>query len=166
MQIDVRRFFEIVGEREDFEFSLDLSQTEIWGHCPISAPVLIKGCVQNRSSIVTLAYNASAPIHTFCDRCLTEFDRELAFSFEYTLVKELQDEEQEGYILVEGDFLDLEELCTSDVVLNLPLKFLCKDDCKGLCTVCGCNLNHSQCDCLKQEIDPRLAALKGLLDNK
>ncbi len=164
MQIDVRRFFEIIGEKEEFEFSLDLTQTDIWGRCPISAPVLIKGYVQNRSSIVTLAYNACVNIHTFCDRCLTEFDRELAFSFEYTLVKELQDEEIQGYLLVEGDFLDLDELCTSDIILNLPLKFLCKEDCKGLCSVCGCNLNLSDCDCLNSQIDPRFAALRGLLD--
>ena len=164
MQIDVRRFFEIIGEKEEFEFSLDLTQTDIWGRCPISEPVLVKGYVQNRSSIVTLAYNACVKIHTFCDRCLAEFDRELAFSFEYTLVKELQDEEIEGYLLVEGDFLDLDELCTSDIILNLPLKFLCKEDCKGLCSVCGCNLNLSDCDCLNSQIDPRFAALRGLLD--
>ncbi len=163
MKIDVRRFFELVGEREDFEFSLDMSSVEIWSHKPIPSPVKIEGAVFNRSSIVTLAYKASFNISTFCDRCLSPFDKELSFSFEYTLVKELQDSDMEGYILVEGDFLDLGELCESDVVLNLPLKFLCRDDCKGLCSVCGKNLNQSECDCLKQEIDPRLAALKGLI---
>lgn len=163
MQIDVRKFFEIVGEREEFEFSLDLSETEIWSHKPIVSPVKIKGYVQNKSSIVTLAYKAFVNLHTFCDRCLTEFDKDLDFSFEYTLVPELQDEDGDGYILVEGDFLDLDELCVSDIVLNLPLKFLCREDCKGLCSICGKNLNHSECDCLNSQIDPRLAALKGLL---
>ena len=83
MQIDVRRFFEGDNQKEEIEFFLDLSDTEIWGHAPVSAPVKITGCVQNKSSIVTLAYKAVVDIHTFCDRCLTEFDRELAFSFEY-----------------------------------------------------------------------------------
>lgn len=165
MKIDVRRFFEIVGEKEDFEFSLDMSQMDIWSHKPINSPVIVKGCIKNRSSIVTLAYKASLNLHTFCDRCLTEFDKPIEFSFEYTLVRELQDSDMDGYILVESDFLDVGELCESDIVLNLPLKFLCKDDCKGLCTVCGKNLNQSDCDCLKQQIDPRLAALKGLLNN-
>ncbi len=163
MKIDVRSFFEIVGEREEFEFSLDMSEVEIWSHKPITSPVIVKGVLQNRSSIVTLAYKASVKLQTFCDRCLENFEKSVDYSFEYTLVKELQDSDMEGYILVEGDSLDLGELCMSDVVLNLPLKFLCKDDCKGICSICGKNLNQSQCDCLKQEIDPRLAALKKLL---
>lgn len=165
MKLDIRKFFEVVGESEEFEFSLDLSQTEIWAHKPLPAPVLIKGRVQNRSSIVTLAYNASMTLQTFCDRCLAPFEKPVEFSFEYTLVRELQDTEQDEYILIEGDFLDLGELCESDIVLNLPLKFLCRDDCKGLCPICGVNLNQTDCDCLKQQIDPRLAALKGLLNN-
>lgn len=164
MKIDVRRFFEIVGEREDFEFTLDMTQMDIWSHKPLTSPVVVKGCIKNRSSIVTLAYNVFLNLHTFCDRCLTEFDRPIEFSFEYTLVRELQDSDMEGYILVESDFLDIGELCELDIVLNLPLKFLCKDDCKGLCSVCGVNLNQTDCDCLKQEVDPRLAALKGLLN--
>ncbi len=164
MEMDLRRLFEVPGEREDFSFELDLSDTEIWSHKPLASPVAIKGSIENRSSIVTLAYKASLILKTFCDRCLVEFERPLSFSFEYTLVRELQGEGDE-YILVEGDFLDLGELCTSDIVLNLPLKFLCRDDCKGLCPVCGKNLNHSDCDCLNSQIDPRLSALKKLLNN-
>jgi len=165
MKIDVRRLFELEGEREDFCFTLDLSQTEIWSHKPLTTPVKIEGCVQNRSTIVTLAYKASANLHTFCDRCLNEFDSSIDLSFEYTLVRELQDSDQQEYILVEGDFLDLGELCSSDIVLNLPLKFLCREDCKGLCPVCGINRNLSDCDCLNSQTDPRLAALKRLLEN-
>ena len=165
MKIDVRRIFEIEGERENFSFELDLSETEIWSHKPLTKPVKIEGCVKNRSSIVTLAYKASGDLHTFCDRCLVEFDDSIDLDFEYTLVRELQDVDAQGYILVEGDFLDIGELCESDVVLNLPLKFLCKPDCKGLCPVCGNNLNLSDCDCLNSQTDPRLAALKKLLEN-
>lgn len=163
MKIDVRRFFELVGEQQDFEFPLDMSDAEVWGKNPICSPVAVKGSIQNRSSIVTLAYNASVKIQTLCDRCLCEIDRTLDFQFEYTLVKELQDTDLDGYILVEGDILDLSELCYSDVILNLPLKFLCKEDCKGLCEICGKNKNLFDCDCLNSQIDPRLAALKALL---
>ena len=165
MKIDVRHFFEIEGEREDFFFELDLSQTEVWSHKPLTAPVKISGCIQNRSSIVTLAYKASAELHTFCDRCLSDYDSSIELNFEYTLVRELQDSELQEYILVEDDYLDMGELCESDIVLNLPLKFLCREDCKGLCPVCGVNLNLSDCDCLNSQTDLRLADLKKLLEN-
>lgn len=163
MKIGVRRFFESENEREEFSFALDLSDVEIWGHRPLNAPVVIEGVLQSRSSIVTLAYKASAQLHTFCDRCLCEFERPISFSFSYTLVRQLQDRDREDILPVEGDDLDLDELCTSDIVLNLPLKFLCREDCKGLCPICGKNKNLSDCDCLNSETDPRLAALKALL---
>jgi uncharacterized protein len=58
----------------------------------------------------------------------------------------------------------LDEIVTEDVFLNLPAKFLCSDDCKGMCFKCGKDLNSGSCSCEK-DIDPRLEALKQLLDN-
>jgi uncharacterized protein len=48
--------------------------------------------------------------------------------------------------------------------MEFPLRFLCHDDCKGLCQRCGKNLNEGECDCSKKEIDPRMAPLQKLLD--
>jgi len=53
----------------------------------------------------------------------------------------------------------------SEVILDLPSKHLCKDDCKGICFKCGKNLNEGECDCETREVDPRLAKLMELLDN-
>ncbi|MBO5857065.1 MAG: DUF177 domain-containing protein, partial [Clostridia bacterium] len=50
-----------------------------------------------------------------------------------------------------------------DVNLELPTKFLCDEDCKGICTMCGNNLNIDQCDC-KKPIDPRLEGLLQFLE--
>ena len=57
----------------------------------------------------------------------------------------------------------LKELVLSDLLLNLPMKHLCREDCKGLCPGCGVNLNREPCRCKKQ-VDPRWAALEQLLD--
>ena len=59
--------------------------------------------------------------------------------------------------------LDLDELLTEDLLLDVPSKFLCSPDCKGLCPSCGKNLNHGDCDCQQDTVDPRLAILKELL---
>ena len=61
--------------------------------------------------------------------------------------------------------LDLNELVYSEVIVSLPMKHLCKDDCKGICVKCGKNLNEGRCDCPEKEIDPRLSALAELLNN-
>ena len=81
------------------------------------------------------------------------------------LASELQDEENPDYFLLEGDELDLEELLETVFILNMDTRFLCRDDCKGLCSRCGKNLNEGPCDC-RTESDPRLAVLEQLLDDK
>jgi uncharacterized protein len=59
--------------------------------------------------------------------------------------------------------LDLDQLVEEDVNLAIPSKYLCNPDCKGLCSICGKNLNENQCDC-KAPVDPRMAVLLQLLD--
>jgi uncharacterized protein len=61
-----------------------------------------------------------------------------------------------------NDEIDLNELLREQFYLALPMKPLCRDDCRGLCTQCGTNLNTGTCDCAPVWEDPRLAALKGL----
>ena len=51
------------------------------------------------------------------------------------------------YVVTEGDSLDLDELVIQDILLQLPSKMLCKEDCKGLCSVCGTDLNFNECNC-------------------
>ena len=60
------------------------------------------------------------------------------------------------------DEIDLGQLMQEQFYLSLPMKPLCSDDCKGLCPVCGTNLNRGTCDCNTQWEDPRLAALRAL----
>ena len=71
---------------------------------------------------------------------------------------------EDEYIVCEGDGLDLEELVIADVILSMPAKLLCREDCKGLCPTCGINLNKESCGCDKKKVDPRLEALRALLD--
>ena len=60
--------------------------------------------------------------------------------------------------------LDLDELLRSDILLELPYKYLCSEDCKGLCASCGKNLNEGPCGCNLHQVDPRLEVLKKLID--
>ena len=62
----------------------------------------------------------------------------------------------------ENDEIDLGQLMSEQLYLSLPMKPLCADDCKGLCSQCGTNLNRSTCTCNPHWEDPRLAALKAL----
>ena len=82
---------------------------------------------------------------------------------EHVLLTHLDEEDTGEFIVVEGMRLDLTALVREDLLLALPAKFLCREDCKGLCPMCGKNLNDGSCSC-KKPIDPRLEALRQLLD--
>ena len=82
---------------------------------------------------------------------------------EHVLVRELNDENNDELICISSAQMDLDKLVSDDVFLSLPSKFLCAEDCKGICPTCGMNLNAGPCDC-KKSVDPRLADLLQLLE--
>jgi uncharacterized protein len=76
--------------------------------------------------------------------------------------------EEEDYFFVDSNatFFEIDDLVREAIILSLPLKPLCSEDCKGLCPICGTDLNRSQCSCVKERTDPRWDQLKGLLKRK
>ena len=105
---------------------------------------------------------ASGLLRLNCSRCLEPFN----FSFEaplaefYTTAVEGADEEA---IYFTGDYLDLTPEVLKSLLLELPMKPLCSEKCKGLCSTCGRNLNEGDCECTGTDIDPRFNVLRDLL---
>ncbi len=161
MLLDLRSVFETEGSQKEFSEELDEREYELFGTKPFVERISVRGEVTNRAGVVTLTAKVSFPLRVACDRCLEEFTRQYDYTFTHTLVRQLQDEWQD-YIQVEDGVLNLEELILSDLLLELPTKLLCKEDCKGLCPQCGCNLNHQSCDCNKAYHDPRWDVLNTL----
>lgn len=100
-----------------------------------------------------------------CNRCMDDVISEVKAEFS----KELRpgfdgEDEDELHEYLEGTVLDLEKFVLDEVYMNMPVKVLCKDECAGLCRTCGVNLNHKSCDCENDNVDPRLAGLKDLLN--
>ena len=86
-------------------------------------------------------------------------------NFEHILVHELAGEDEEEFIVC-GDYtLDLDELVAMDILLELPTRILCREDCKGLCNVCGQNLNTGSCNCEDTGLDPRMSVVRDLFKN-
>lgn len=144
--------------------ALDFSELELYGTRPLREPVRVTGQVENRAGIVRLTAEVAYVLDTACDRCMTPLHRESRLPVEHILVASLNREDAEDLILVENDQLDLDELVEADLILSLPMKTLCREDCRGLCPMCGKNLNEGLCGCRTETVDPRLAVLKELLD--
>lgn len=164
MVLNLKQLFLVEGDRIDFSYDIDLSDFELSGVRFFKSPVKISGYVFNRASIVTINYNASFTFNYNCDRCLKAVTRDCSQDYSHVLVNELCNEDSDSLYAIEHFLLDLDELAVADIVINLPLKFLCRDDCKGLCPKCGINLNDGKCDCERNQIDSRLEALTKLLN--
>lgn len=148
MKINLKQIFNITGESKDIEYSIPTDElSDIRGYSFIS-PVDVKGRVFNRADVVYLEYSVDFTLFSACDRCLKEFESSYHFDFSHIVVPSVSSD-NDDYIVAEGESIELNDIAVTDILLRLPTKILCKEDCKGLCMVCGCDLNESECNCLK-----------------
>lgn len=149
MVLDLRRIFEIPGEKQEFDYEIPVSIADDYKNIDLSLPISVKGVIKNKSGVISLDYKADYRLRHKCDRCLIEFERDYAVSCDAVVVKSLSSEDNDDYIVVGGNELDLDEHIISDLILHFPSKVLCKEDCKGLCQFCGADLNETVCSCQK-----------------
>lgn len=100
---------------------------------------------------IVIDFDVDAKTHLICDRCNSEYDAELTnhFQLSYLFVKDAirLEEFNVKYLSPDEDKIDITEDVYEYVELAIPMKKLCKEDCKGLCPKCGTNLNEHECNC-------------------
>lgn len=102
-----------------------------------------------------------------CDRCLKSVPKDVEFEFSYEVYSPEQpcedaDEDEQNFM--EGYELNVVSLVNNEILMSWPMKVLCKPQCKGICTVCGKDLNTGECGCDTFVPDPRWAALKDIFN--
>ena len=166
MKLDLRKIIHVPGASAPFDFQLDLTRMDFFGARPITRPIRVQGKVTNRAGALHLEGDASTVLDLTCDRCCKAYTAEKSVVLDSLLSTELEDEmNDDEIILLEGDAVDLDDVATTAFILGMDTKNLCSEDCKGLCSRCGADLNLGPCAC-KPDVDPRLAALAQLLDDK
>ena len=133
----------------------------------------VNGTIVRRGSRMLLDAQVESRIHLECSRCLEGFDLELSTCLDLVFHREERARLPEG--MDEEDFLLFTDTLESRydifprvrelILLELPIRFLCREDCKGICPACGANLNEIDCRCPEREPDPRWQGLKKLLRN-
>lgn len=164
MLFELKSVFLNDGEEKKVSYELDIADIDIDGAFPFKAPINVTATVSNRASLVTIKIEAVFDYTRNCDRCSKQFTRQMKMSFTHNLVQSLVDDGNDDYIETPDFKLELDEVVISDILLSLPQKNLCQSDCKGLCQICGHNLNDGECSCDKRQIDPRLEILKQIMD--
>ncbi len=94
-----------------------------------------------------------------CGRCLEDVKTniKLKASKEVDLSDEPEVDDIDEFVFMDGTVFDSERFAYGEILVNLPMKVLCSNDCKGICNRCGTNLNHGSCGCDTTELDPRMA---------
>lgn len=148
MILQLKRLFDRVGEQTDFSGVIPLEELRDLGtSLEFTSPISLEGKIQNIAGMVTLDYSLRSSLLLLCDRCLDEFTKEYDLSFSHILCLNESELTGDDDVLIEDYALDMNELAVSDLVINLPTKILCSEDCLGLCPDCGGNLNRGECRC-------------------
>jgi uncharacterized protein len=134
-------------------------------------PLLSEAEIRKTDRSVFIRGKVETNLRLQCVRCLKEFSYPLSSAFELTLYPlkgtsfaeetELNAGEMESSFF-EGGEIHLSEIACEQVFLEVPYQRFCREDCKGLCPVCGKDLNLSSCDCVKEEFASGFSALKKL----
>lgn len=168
MLINLSELFTLKGKEKDYtaEIEMNLFHGPTAGY-KFNSKELIHLHVKHlgdRKLLITgnMKFSLSIP----CDRCLEpvdypfDLDIENEVDMNKTEEERLDDLDEQPYI--SGYNLDVDQLLSNELLLNLPMKVLCKEDCKGICNRCGANLNHGECGCDRSSPDPRMSVIQDI----
>lgn len=151
--------------KKDIDVVLDLKEfSDDYETYKVIEPIRVKGTLTKQGDIIFLLGCIIGKIQLTCSRCLENFSYEFKLELQEKLTNNPENKDDE-IIFISNDKLELTEIVENNIIMSLPIQRLCKKDCKGLCQVCGKNLNYGSCNCESPDIDPRLADLKNLFSN-
>jgi uncharacterized protein len=150
------------GNEKEFTGRDSRLEIELRGDLFVFTEVLVTGLAANVGGKIYVKGSIEAKATLVCSRCLVSFTIPAGASFEEIYYAE--GSVPEGDLgdtgrIYGGEQIDLRDVIIESLVLALPMKAVCQQDCQGLCPSCGCNLNQDHCGCGPRAIDPRLADL-------
>ena len=168
MIIDVSGILKEFGGKIKIDGEVDLPDTDFMGEMyTFKTPISVKGDVTNNGKSLILAVVCSGKMGTQCARCMKDITVDIDFPVEEHLVRsDGEFSEDEDIITFDGHTVELDGIIADNLIMNIEGRYLCKDDCKGLCPVCGQDLNEGECGCSREVIDPRWQGLADLMKNE
>ncbi len=171
MQINLSELFTTEGMQKQYQIPIEMNVFQSpAGNYPITECKPVELCithVKNRN----LEIRGSLDLHLQipCDRCLEPVDIHIQTEIEKDVDMNLSEGERVENLdeqpYISGHNLDVDVLVCDELIVNMPMKVLCSEDCKGICNRCGANLNHGTCDCDVTELDPRMSVIRDIFKN-
>lgn len=166
--VNVAEINDVPGDELDVDFDATVDPLEFQGETiRFPEPFVFKVRIQNTGTALWAEVRADGKAERRCARCLEPVISpiEIRYSevFRRPNGKVVTDDEVRETVY-QGDVIDLSDGFTEQLLLQLPMKAICNEACRGLCPQCGQNLNYGQCDCRQDFINPKMAKLLELLD--
>lgn len=164
MKIDITPLFQRNGAVLPLEFTeWEDGNSDYLGVVEFVEPVKIEGTLKNENEVFVLEAKGGTEVLLWCDRCLAPVRKEFCFEIKERFAHTgSENEETETF---SGDQIDLADFVKRGIMEVLPMKVVCREDCKGLCPVCGKDLNKGDCDCDTTYRDPRFESLRALFND-
>lgn len=168
---DITEKVKTVDAVEDVTFFPTLLQVQDAGECRYLSPVAVSLSVAKEFDHIRVQGSVGTTVKLSCSRCLREFSSELSSTFTifYTkaAIAQPEDEVELGEqdlitATYSGDEIDFSAEVAEQVLLEIPYKPLCSEECKGLCASCGTDLNDSDCACNSTAVSMAFSSLQGL----
>jgi len=166
MVINVSEILKVYGAKVNVDGDISLPETAFLGEDFVfTTPMHVVGNIVNNGKALELNADCSGSMKVHCARCTKEIEEKIEFSVNELLMKDDgEDVGDEDIVLFEGYSIDITDIVINHFLMNVSGKYLCDDDCKGLCPVCGRNLNEGECGCDNTVIDPRWAGLADIMN--
>lgn len=164
MLVNLSKIFTQEETEKQLNLEFDFSDENVSLDASFTQPVKVVLDLKRGSGQTFIKLTVQSKAQCSCARCLKLFDREFNFSQEFTVTSQTLTEREPEIPVSSDGILDVKQLVLQELFLAMPTVLLCKDDCQGLCPVCG-KPKEENCGCQSTQIDPRLLILKQLLDN-
>lgn len=149
MKIDIAEAVRNEGEIYSAEYTGPFGSIDFLGERYVfSNPVRVNVDYFFNGEGIVVTGNLTAETEVACSRCLKKF----LYTVDVKFAEYYKKQPEDGVYLYTGEQIELDQMLQDNIVINLPTKQLCKEDCKGLCSKCGCDLNEGNCSC-EDDID-------------
>jgi len=135
----------------------------------VAEPIVVDGRVRSSGSEIQVSGRVETKVNVECDRCLKTIEMPVSAGFKLQYISgqdyesshaaELTSDEM-NLSVFDGEAIDIDEIVREQILLSVPDRALCDENCRGICSICGTNLNSGSCECTSPQVDPRWEALK------
>ena len=166
MVIDLSEIIRDIDAKIILDNDIEVESTEFMGEMfTFSKPMHVKGTITNNTKSLEFTGKVTGEMQVLCARCRKALTVPVDFDISEVIMQDNGEEIDDDVLVISGEEIDIYDVILNSFLMNVEGKYLCNEDCKGLCSKCGADLNLGECGCDQEVIDPRWAKLAEIMKN-